>query len=824
MKKNDFFLKTFTITIILSLLGCITGITYAWFSQANKVELDTIYKGTSAGAYFAYGDGSKDSPFGINEPRHLYNLAWLQYLGQFNNDTDGDNKIDSQYYFELDSDIDMNNLVLPPIGTEENPFIGNFNGKEYTISNLIISNSIDSDNITNYPYIVNSSEFNNDKLEVIGFFGVVGYLPDDETKYSLSSITETSGTDTTETPVNQVQNLYLNNITVKNTSSQLLAGFLAGYVNGSMTDCGVHYCNFDIASGTTNISNLSTSVSKYSYVGAINTNKYKIDGDTSGGGQDNDWGGSIDMRTLNRRIEYILAKSATILGYNAISTDSSYGLYARGPRTEYDWDSQTLAYYQPVYLADGTILPINVDMEEMSLSSLDVTSGNSQEIDSSITDNKNKLNQSYKEKSSEIVGSKNVGYIVGGGSTSATSTESGGYIRSRIQALATGSTNESGIYKSQGLTSKGSIQVYDKNKFVMLTMDVDGNTYIISDEINNNNETAIIDTFNSTSTTLNYDSEKLGFENDGKLYLNARKNFDETMNGSYTVHGFHFMNKVSENLGAGTSRNTTSATVQLYSLDNKQLKTYQNYELIRGGLNFTLSEAGVIKTIVGVFYQNESNSLFDLYHITRQSSSSGTSSKTTITDIERITKIYRNTSSKEIAYNSKPNENGWKLVFDFEKTSKDCLENGAAYYFEMPVTAGDYVIGADTSSSSNGSYLMYLDIGANASSETGEDEKNTLSIDFVWATSDSSEAISLIKITDTAYVKSEVVLEITVSSETSAKRSYFYYKRIAPVSSGTSSTFSYVYYYGDCGGLAISNVGTEGNAILKTSKDEVVNA
>lgn len=815
MKKNDFFLKTFTITIILSLLGCITGITYAWFSQANKVELDTIYKGTSAGAYFAYGDGSKDSPFGINEPRHLYNLAWLQYLGQFNNDTDDDNKIDSQYYFELDSDIDMNNLVLPPIGTEENPFIGNFNGKEYTISNLIISNSIDSDNITNYPYIVNSSEFNNDKPEVIGFFGVVGYLPDDETNYSLSSITETSGTDTTETPVNQVQNLYLNNITVKNTSSQLLAGFLAGYVNGSMTDCGVHYCNFDIASGTTNISNLSTSVSKYSYVGAINTNKYKIDGDTSGGGQEDDFGGSVDMLSINRRLDYMVSaiqnnlvtNGSNSYGDNAYWTNSDIydiSVSTNKQSSETYWNEGTISSLFCYYLWRGTYLPLNID--EVG-SGLKDENGELLITESDV--NGWHLTDFYKSGTRESITSTNTGYIVGGNPNVRTNVMPiAGYQRSST------STPYAGIYKSMGLSSidtsgKTFGQFETTTPIQLLTISDNNTLYRIVDEKNKSNSyPGLTSITNETYSSSNFSK-----------YEQVIGNFRKSMTNAKTIHGFHFLQSIDM-----SSITTSKHAAKICGND------YANYEFINSSLNFTLRKDGYISTLMGGYYrQGYDCTCFDIYSVSRNDAGE-------IQNIKKITQIYKKsgkTIHKYLDSNGKTSysdgsssSSGMTLVADFDylcSSSNLCIKEGAAYYFEFPAIEGDYVIGASKQNGYN-AYLMYLDIGANASSETGEDEKNTLSIDFVWATSDSSEAISLIKITDTAYVKSEVVLEITVSSETSAKRSYFYYKRIAPVSSGTSSTFSYVYYYGDCGGLAISNVGTEGNAILKTSKDEVMNA
>ena len=46
---------------------------------------------------------------------------------------ENDNELD-----EVNNDINMNGMVIPPIGTDTYPFIGEFNGNNYTISNFIL--------------------------------------------------------------------------------------------------------------------------------------------------------------------------------------------------------------------------------------------------------------------------------------------------------------------------------------------------------------------------------------------------------------------------------------------------------------------------------------------------------------------------------------------------------------------------------------------------------------------------------------------------------------------------------------------------------------
>ena len=49
---------------------------FAWFSPAGAQFPDC--SATLTAAYFAGGNGTKDSPYEINEPIHIYNLKRLQ--------------------------------------------------------------------------------------------------------------------------------------------------------------------------------------------------------------------------------------------------------------------------------------------------------------------------------------------------------------------------------------------------------------------------------------------------------------------------------------------------------------------------------------------------------------------------------------------------------------------------------------------------------------------------------------------------------------------------------------------------------------------------
>ena len=189
--KHKIKIILFTALSVLTAVAAVSA-TFSWFFNAVSLP-DFNYLGQSAGAYFESGSGTYDNPFIISRPRHLYNLAWLQDMGAFNRQeidsegygvvVDGKPKI-QQYYFKVketlkDTGLDMNNQIIPPIGTEQFPFLGNFDGSDVVISNFTISNSF-TDYGTNHPNIVSNfvdGDNGVNQPHIVGFFGVVGAKP-----------------------------------------------------------------------------------------------------------------------------------------------------------------------------------------------------------------------------------------------------------------------------------------------------------------------------------------------------------------------------------------------------------------------------------------------------------------------------------------------------------------------------------------------------------------------------------------------------------------------------------------------------------------------
>lgn len=221
LKKTSILL--FNCLLILVLLS--TSI-YAWYTNYVGFKAHDDIQLSSNTGYFAGGNGTKDNPYLISSAVHLYNLAWLQDLGYF------DDKI---YYFELNNDVDMNqinNIVgyLPPIGingsgmddeSKAYKFKGHFEGNQYKISNL----KINTTEFDMYPSVINDiNSFNfGDSVGVFGYtYG----------EYQNEALLENSSS--------TVQNVILENPTIVTAiTTNSYVGVVAGQVEGKMSKIAV---------------------------------------------------------------------------------------------------------------------------------------------------------------------------------------------------------------------------------------------------------------------------------------------------------------------------------------------------------------------------------------------------------------------------------------------------------------------------------------------------------------------------------------------------------------------------------------------------------
>lgn len=241
--------------IILSVF-VITFSVFAWYTNTFGIKADNGVM-SSKNLYFESGNGSKDNPYIISQPVHLYNLAWLQDLGYFDSDKDSDSstEIKDRYYFKLKNDIDMSDFksAIPPIGIENHPFIGDFEGAGFKISNVIIDvNFVKTGYLKPSDQVLNTSKNTiNDNVIIsnaVGFFGLVN-----------SGIS----TDTENTSLS-VRNFILDNIKIIN-SRKSYTGLIAGNVDGNLKNIGVLSGNINFESGINALDD--SNLSEYTLVG-----------------------------------------------------------------------------------------------------------------------------------------------------------------------------------------------------------------------------------------------------------------------------------------------------------------------------------------------------------------------------------------------------------------------------------------------------------------------------------------------------------------------------------------------------------------------------
>lgn len=765
-----------TLCLLLALLLVLTSASFAWFVDMLAPDPAEQFYAKSISSYFAGGDGmSAATAFQITLPVHLYNLAWLQYLGYFNATDENTGNILHQYYFRLENDIDMDGLVLPPIGTTENPFVGNFNGNGKRITGAIVSNYISATEqdggIVQAPSDVKEIENTivigdvSGSGSIVGFFGVIGNW---DNSIKGLAVEDAAQTDVTQ-KVNAVYNLFLKDITVRSDTAQTLMGLLAGYVGGSVGNVGIGSSRLELGEDVAALNmvglEMQKMVSEFSLIGYYNgANVNWTDKPTGNPDEPGElpsvkpddgaaWGGSIDVMELHRRLTYIMGSYTEASGYSpAIPVNTPYFDFAGS------FSAKTNLYTAEdglCYFMEGTHMPLNTDTDTMFASSSDTVQNNkapsspyymgdattawrcavcgtayygSSYSDSSVCTGAPDSGASHaaqKLAKAEKVGSNNTGYLVGGGN--GTSTTTGALIRSRAFRLT--KTGNYGIFRALGY-SKGTTnpETFASGSFQLLTIDVNGKTYVIDGDENDVNTTVYTGsvTAKELKKTATGDSRwlKKYYETSAEgLEVGVRSKIDAMLNGKKQSHAIHFMPiKIDlENIP------TTSFTASIMGQE------MPGYECVKGALNFTVKSAGYITAVAATNYKSSiTHSLFTLLSLTRTKQADGTYPITAVTKISTIhEKVKKDANGKVVetsyVYNlaSVPSNDGYsyKLVYN-EAAQKTLSELNSVYYFEIPVNAGDFAICCEevyvgSTRQDNNSYLMYLDIGANGEAVSG---------------------------------------------------------------------------------------------------------
>ncbi|MBP5466374.1 MAG: hypothetical protein J6Y43_02280, partial [Clostridia bacterium] len=280
--------KKLTIIVLLALIAAIMiPATFAWIADNSATDFGiTSYVHKS---YFESGDGTSAVQYSGNEaelgyndegcafeikyPVQFYYFTWLQYMGYFNQakTEEGHTTEINQVYFYLSADLYMDGWILPPVGTDEFPFLGSFNGNGHTIHNLTVQNVLTTN-------VVSATTLNDipesiGPVEIVGLFGVVGSPSTIGTanasyEYSGNFVSTDEYEYTYNVANNEIKNFNLDGITIKANAAtnRALIGAVAGYLNANVAHADVIDATLCLANGTSAIVG-KTNVSDYSVIG-----------------------------------------------------------------------------------------------------------------------------------------------------------------------------------------------------------------------------------------------------------------------------------------------------------------------------------------------------------------------------------------------------------------------------------------------------------------------------------------------------------------------------------------------------------------------------
>lgn len=758
---------------LCALLLAGAAVTYAWYRPIKLNFAPAKVDGSIRASYFASGDGSKDAPFEIAKPEQFYNLAWLQYLGKFNEA--GENGTIPTTYFYLSADIDMTGYVLPPVGTEKYPFIGNFDGKGKTVTRLKIAAPTDLPIEEAYEY-----------PQIVGAFGVVGTMGD-----TKDSITIDGQDYTYSSAANEVKNVTFKGLTVETQTANALIGLAAGYVNGTLTNVGIQLdntlkSNLDIKFNTSPLNAISANLSDHSLVGytkdvetdTSNTVKhyqptaaqgtFTAKGET--GDDETTGGGSLNVSSLYARVKAISAaatQSGIIKTYYDDSGDNwkkgSFTLLGGTGGTDYLFGkARTDEYWTGGYtynlsnLASGSIYRISNGSKGLVSPQLTIGFGG-------VVKNADSRFNALPWTVENIDGNWRIYtllngiayYLIPSGDSESLSTTTvadnadvwtieGRKISSGGKYLAYSSgwklvETATELFFAQCITSNAADNLLDT--YAPLVVDgeykaTSENTgYIVGGTSMHSNTISPDDGdirvlkhaysyIDATAGTGYFEKGSDGGITDIKTITFLQETVDTTANSVYAKAKSHFIEALNKDKdfiyslrfqGGVVDRVITAGKVQIGTSE----KT--NYQMPESCIDFNIS-SGKLAFFASSHGVTNTRSFFSLHQITRNGGE--------ITVIKEISKIYASGSGYVYAYAGEEDPyggaNGYELKFDTsilteQRQGDNPLgysqgEGTKLYYFEIPLNQGEYALGAVA----NGAALMYLDIGVGDSAGVTE--------------------------------------------------------------------------------------------------------
>ena len=706
----------------------------AWFASANKFDVDIT--GSVVEEYFHCGDGTAgpddpstpnviEGPFVITRPIHYYHLVeffqretaldtnaefgsdYLYFQVGYDLDGDGDLEVynyDDQGIYQgtyetpsysqtLNMAYYSGNNALMPIGTNEVPFIGVFDGGAedgITVSNLNIHCA--------ETVVVGNNTVNRAASDI----GIFGYVSDQDTNSNSTIIKnmKVNGlsidlTDVTSTVASSTTSIAHTDAHAGNAHVGYVAGHVHTYTNYSSTGPTNSSPLYNVYVDNATIQGGAGTMCNFGYIGLVDT----VNGSsttsistmvenlgTGGGGgqgQGDNWGGSINIKALNLRFCNML----NVTTNNGIATDdpSTHHPTASSNNTENNVTTGKTFLSKPSY--SGTVTSssganyINQhryysdDYNKLSVATYGKGNSSNTKMNNSplnqvtlycLEDSRTKtathranytntttstfttalpgtflpLNVDTKQNGYEPLHSSekgyNTGYIIGG-QTATTFANTTAAVNQYYGVTTVRTASSSVQYISRSINST---TTFDNSKLEILTnlyktydtgKTKAQNFARIEDSYNMNNSSVASEMAEITSGRT---TQREVLASSFHSYTGARQSLgngsDGILDSASYIHGLHFLNGIVNSNNIETGNN-------IYINSTEPLN---NYQFPRGSLDFNLKEKGYISFFAGS-YQAAAYScdgFFSLYTVKRTTTDSGS----TINSIREIDKIYKN--------------------------------------------------------------------------------------------------------------------------------------------------------------------------------------
>jgi len=695
--------KIFTLIIsVLLVFFSLISITYAWLTLQTSIDLPL--SGSVFTAYFHCGTGTEQDPYVITKPQHLYNLTMLyQHLNGFDED---------QVYIEIGCDgncghthnndlliggqattLDMSDYDdFVPIGTYAHPFKGILNGNNFIVDSLSI---------------VGQSE------QGVGIFGYV-------------------------TNEANISDIYFDNliIDISNCSNNSYVGYIAGYIEDATCFENVYINNCELCGTASNFQ------SEWGYFGKCDNaaTLEQFIKKANGEGQGNDWGGSIDMLSLNQRIRYFLnnvSKTGLNAGTYNYATAVTYNksIYTKS-------SSNVFRYYVDDYQSYSTYSGSTYNNDPASNQIIYRFVGGANNARATTSNPTSTSGTYFYDIPASYVPlltkGESEGYAVEEGNT--------GYFAGDLMhgsnTLRTASYANSYIGNSY---ANGELEVLSNS-----TVSYNANNY---KKINNGHTNNLLSGYSADIAADKYPG-----------YANAYQKMCGVLSSSTFVQGLHF---------TGSTISSSSTTTVPKAYINGQL--INNYKTLRSSVDFYAKENGSIKFFAGSYYNTvgtNSDSFFSLHTVTRSGNNITTNqifyiyANTNEATKKTYPHLYYDENNNLIAAGYGNNVTKGDLEFDMRWLHNAPPVANAVYYFEIPVNAGEFALGSVAANKTKGTYLMYLDIGSNGASDDNDKIDDFGSVEYRTNPNTIDHSILILRYDQNSEIDFSIKVEFTNNTYT----------------------------------------------------------